>query len=192
MWPELFALSISWSLVRLLFLKSGSGAERIANRQLIPMTEFCLFCTQWVILFAKGVVSSILIGDVPFQLPWSLVFFYPMQIWPFSEQWIFQHELRNITLSFRMANKSWGKKQLNSINDGQVQLTLEACFSTHLLHPLIPTLSKLFFQSTDRVIPFGQIKIRFSHLAEGVLQSRNGCERVNDGFWSSWVCEEER
>lgn len=70
-------------------------------------------------------------------------------------------------------------------------LTLEACFFAHLLHPLIPTLSELFFQSKDRVIPFGQIKIRFSYLAGGVLQSRNGCKRVSDGFRSPRVCEEE-
>lgn len=70
-------------------------------------------------------------------------------------------------------------------------LTLEACFFAHLLHPLIPTLSELFFQSKDRVIPFGQIKIWFSYLAGGVLQSRNGCKRVSDGFRSPRVCEEE-
>lgn len=55
---------------------------------------------------------------------------------------------------------------------------------------IIPILS-IFFQCTDRVIPFGQIKkikikkIRFSHLAEGLLQNRNGYKRVSDGFRSS-------
>lgn len=34
---------------------------------------------------------------------------------------ILKNELEDITLSFRMANKSQGKKQLNSINDGQAQ-----------------------------------------------------------------------
>lgn len=101
---------------------------------------------------------------------------------------IFQCELRNVIFSFWYGKSTPRKKQLNTIIDDQVQLTLEASLSIHLLHPLIPTLSKLFFQSKDSIIPFGQIKIRFLYLAEGVLQSRNGLERVRDGFWSSWVC----
>lgn len=67
-WSE----SLSQCLGPLIFLKSGSRTERIANRQIFLITEFCLLGTQWVILYAKGVVTSILIRDEPLQLYWPL------------------------------------------------------------------------------------------------------------------------
>ena len=75
------------------------------------MTEFCLLRTQWVILVARGFVTSTLIADEQFQLLWPLAFFHPAHIWAIIRVMnITEHEPRNTALHFRTANKSRGEK----------------------------------------------------------------------------------
>lgn len=98
------------------FGTSGSRAERIANRQLIVMTEFCLFCNQWVTLIAKRVILSILIKDGPFQLPCFFVFTYSSIAHLTMSEHVISTWTQNTKRSLSMVNKPWGKKAVELHN----------------------------------------------------------------------------